>query len=67
MQGENGKVTVFVVPHKDGYKAKEKVSDGYLTAEAVELQHTSLVIVGENVHDVEQTRNKLAKRMTFSA
>ncbi|MEM5496033.1 DUF3379 domain-containing protein [Paraglaciecola mesophila] len=67
MQGENGKVTVFVVPHKEGYKAKDRVSDGYLTAEAVEMNNTSLVIVSENVHDVEQTKNKLTKGMTFSA
>nr|WP_240919845.1 DUF3379 domain-containing protein [Paraglaciecola sp. 20A4] len=67
MQADNGKVTVFVVPHKEGYKAKDKVSDGYLTAEAVELQSASLIVVSENVHDVEQTKDKLMKRMTFSA
>nr|WP_233075822.1 DUF3379 family protein [Paraglaciecola chathamensis] len=67
MQGENGKVTVFVIPHQEGYKANDRASDGYLTAEAVELKNTSLVIVSENVHDVEQTKDRLAKRMTFSA
>ncbi|MFQ3234525.1 MAG: hypothetical protein ACI9C4_000076 [Paraglaciecola sp.] len=67
MQGENSRVTVFVVPHIKGHKAQDNFSDGFLTAQAIELQNASLVVVGENTRDVALIRSKLKQRMLFNA
>ena len=67
MQGENSRVTVFVVPNIKGYKAQDNLSDGFLTAQYIELQSASLVVVGENTQDVELIRSKLKQQMLFTA
>lgn len=66
MQGENSRVTVFVVPHIKGYKTQDNLSDGFLTAQSIELQSASLVVVGENTQDVELIRSKLKQQMLFN-
>jgi hypothetical protein len=67
MQGENSKVTVFVVPNIKGYKTQDNLTDGFLTAESLELKNTRLVVVGENTQDVELIRSKLKQQMLFTA
>lgn len=67
MQGQHGRVTVFVVPHHKGYQAQDTYSDGFMTAQSIELRNADLVVVGENIDDVKSIKGKLQQQMIFSA
>ena len=66
MQGEQGKVSVFVVPHNDAY-AIDSLHEGRWKSEAMNLQKASIVVVGEEDQSVKAMKEKLAKNMVFSA
>lgn len=67
MQGENGKVTVFVVPPNDNHRAIDHFSDGKLKGQTLELERARLIMVGEEGKPFDGLRKRLEKSVIFSA
>ena len=67
MEGENGKVTVFVVPHQDEHKAVEEFSDGQMHGETFEINRARLIMVGEEGKSFDGLKAQLQKNMLISA
>ncbi|MGO4892416.1 DUF3379 family protein [Flavobacterium sp. W21_SRS_FM6] len=66
MQGDNGKVSVFIVPNMQGYAIDSAVK-GKWNSEAYNLSKASLVIVSDVPSDVARMRDRLSKSIQFSA
>jgi hypothetical protein len=66
VEGENGKVSVFVVPHNDDYLAEGSSSDKKYTSQATDLQRASIIVVGEEGADINQMKEQLNKKIRFS-
>lgn len=66
MQGESGKVSVFIVPHEQSYKA-DNLTEGKWTSQSYDLSRASLVVVSEQAADAATMKEKLAKSLIFSA
>jgi hypothetical protein len=66
MQGEQGKVSVFIVPHSEAY-AVDSLSEGRWKSQAMDLQKASIVVVGEEDQSINVMKEKLAKNIVFSA
>lgn len=67
MQGEQGKVSVFVLPFDENHKSVEHFSDGKMYGETVETRQTRFIIVGEEGKSFEDFKSKLQTSTTFSA
>lgn len=67
MEGENGKVTVFVVPHSEDYKSVDSFSDGVMSGQVIEATRASIVIVGDKDKPYDELKNKIKQNMVFSA
>jgi hypothetical protein len=66
VEGENGKVSVFVVPHNDDYLVEGSSSDKKYTSQAIDLQRASIIVVGEEGVDINQMKVQLNKKIRFS-
>jgi hypothetical protein len=66
VEGENGKVSVFVVPHNDDYLVEGSSSDEKYTSQAIDLQRASIIVVGEEGVDINQMKVQLNKKIRFS-
>ena len=66
MQGESGKVSVFIVPHDKAYVTDNAV-EGKWNSQSFDLNKASLVVVSDIPSDVIKMKEKLAKSMQFSA
>ena len=67
MQGAEGKVSVFIVPHQEGQKLNRRFNDDTMIGQSIDFHNASLVIVGNNGSDVDALSTQLKKRMQFSA
>jgi hypothetical protein len=67
MQGEHGKVTVFVLPLDENQKPVEHFTDGKMYGETIETRQARFVIVGEEGKSLEGFKSKLQTNTTFSA
>lgn len=67
IEGEYGKVTVFVVPHKDNQKLQQQFSDGQYQGRGMDLQQASLIMVGDNQQSLQKIQDRLQSRLLFSA
>lgn len=67
MEGEQGKITVFVVPNDENHKSVEQFSDGKMYGETIETQKARFIIVGEQGEGLEGFKSKLKDTVTFSA
>lgn len=67
MQGEQGRVSVFVVPHSEEYSPDGSFGDGMLKGDSVYFSRASVMIVGEQSQDIEQIKGKLKEKLQFSA
>lgn len=66
MQGESGKVSVFIVPHQQDFKADD-LHQGKWTSQSVDFSKASLVVVSEQTADVSRMKEKLSESLIFSA
>ena len=66
MQGESGKVSVFIVPHEQPYKA-DNLTEGKWTSQSYDLSRASLVVVSDQPSDIVNMKEKLVKSLIFSA
>ena len=67
MQGENGKVSVFVLPRSEKHLPVSEFSDGKMHGETLEFDDTRLIMVGEQGQSFDELKSKISKRMQFSA
>ena len=67
VEGENGKVSVFVVPHDDTYLAEGSSSDEKYNSQAIDLKRASIIVVGEDGTNVDKMKEQLNKKIQFSA
>ncbi len=64
-QGENGDVTVFVVPSDSGLKASDRFSDMQYHGQTVETQKASMVIITDKKQSVNNWTEKLNKAIKW--
>ena len=67
LEGENGKVSVFVVPHNDAYLAEGLSSDTKYNSQAIDLKRASIIVVGEEGSNLSEMQQQLNKKIRFSA
>jgi hypothetical protein len=67
VEGEYGKVTVFVVPHDDTYQAEGSAHDTRYSSQAVDLKRASIIVVGEEGTNVSKMQEQLNNKIHFSA
>lgn len=67
MQGDQGRVSIFVVPYSDKYHSKGSFNDGKLKGDSVDFNRASLMIVGEQDQDLEQLKGQFKQKLQFSA
>jgi hypothetical protein len=65
--GENGKVSVFIVPHDDAYLAEGSTRDPRYNSQAVDLKRASIIVVGEEGVNINKMREQLKRKIQFSA
>jgi hypothetical protein len=67
LEGVNGKVTVFVVPHNDAYLTEGSSSDRKYNSQAIDLKRASIIVVGKEGVNVGEMKERLNKNIRFSA
>ena len=67
LEGENGKVSVFVVPHNNAYLAEGSSSDTRYSSQAIDLKRASIIVVGEEGSNLSEMQQQLNKKIRFSA
>ena len=67
MQGENGKVSVFVIPHDDTHNARNSASGKGYKSQAIDVKGASIVVVGEEDANVQKMKEQLKRKIHFSA
>ncbi len=66
MQGEAGKVTVFIVPSSTKLSTSPLFSDGQLTGMVTPVNNANLVIIGEQKESLEKIERKLDRNINWS-
>jgi hypothetical protein len=67
LEVENGKVSVFVVPHNNAYLAEGSSSDTRYNSQAIDLKRASIIVVGEEGTNIGDMQQQLNKKIRFSA
>ena len=67
VQGENGKVSVFVVPHDDAHLAEGSSRDTRYTSQAIDMKRASIIVVGEEGANISKMKEQLNRKIHFSA
>lgn len=66
-EGENGKVTVFVIPDTDRLHGVDSFADQQLFGEVIKTNRTSVVLVADKGKSFDEFKNRLRQNMLFSA
>jgi hypothetical protein len=67
VEGENGKMSVFIVPHNDAYQSEGSSHDKGYDSQAIDMKRASIVVVGEEGSNVSKMKEQLNKKIHFSA
>jgi hypothetical protein len=68
MEDSHGeKVTVFVVPHSDGFKIEENFADDRMAGQMFNASRASVIVVGNKGEALSEMKYKLKQNMLFSA
>jgi len=67
VEGENGKVSVFVVPHDDNHLAEGSSRDTRYNSQAIDLKRASIIVVGEEGANINKMKEQLQRKIQFSA
>jgi hypothetical protein len=67
VEGEHGKVTVFVVPHNDSYLSEGSSRDSRYNSQAIDLKRASIIVVGEEGANISEMQEQLNRKIQFSA
>jgi hypothetical protein len=66
VEGENGKVSVFVVPHDGSHLAEGSSHDKKYSSQAIDLKRASIIVVGEKGASMSRMKEQLNKKIKFS-
>ena len=66
IEGENGKVSVFVVPLNDAYLAEGASNDKRYHSQAIDLKRASIIVVGEQGTNINAMKEQLNRKIQFS-
>ena len=67
MEGEQGKVSVFIVPHEDRLLMKDTFGDDDMDGTSLQLGDTNMVIIGEKGEPLEKFKSALSKKLDYTA
>lgn len=67
VEGENGKVSVFVVPHDNTHLAQGSSRDKRYISQAIDLKRASIIVVGQEGANVSKMKEQLNRKIHFSA
>jgi hypothetical protein len=67
VEGENGKLTVFIVPHNEAYLAEGSSHDKRYNSQAVDFKRASIIVVGEEGANINKMKEQLNRKIQFSA
>lgn len=67
MQGENGKVSVFVIPHDDAHNTKGSTTERGYQSQAIDVERASIIVVGEEGANIQKMKEQLKRKIQFSA
>jgi hypothetical protein len=67
IEGENGKVSVFLIPHVGEYSTEQDFYDEKLHGQSVDYGSASLIMLGDKGKSFEQLKDKFTKSLSFSA
>ena len=67
VEGENGKVSVFIIPHDATYLAEGSSQDRRYNSQAVDLKRASIVVVQEAGTNNNKMKEQLKRKIQFSA
>lgn len=67
VQGENGRMTVFVIPHNDSHNAESFATGQGYKSQAINLNRASIVVVGEEGANIQKMEEQLKRKIHFSA
>jgi hypothetical protein len=67
IQGEEGKVSVFVIPHNDQHQGQGSAQGRGYNSQATDVRQASIIVVGEEGHNIEKIKTQLTKTIQFSA
>lgn len=65
LQGEKGRVTVFVVPDDAGFKSASEFSNQHFKGITEQIGNANVVIVGERGEPLEKMKNKLDENIKW--
>ncbi|MDN4503724.1 DUF3379 family protein [Alteromonadaceae bacterium BrNp21-10] len=67
LKGEQGRVTVFIVPHNPQFALKSHFADSRFIGQGIDIGKATLLVVGEKTEPLFKTTEKLQKHLLFSA
>ena len=67
MDGEQGKVSVFIVPHEDRFLIKDSFGDKDMEGRSLQLGNTDMVIIGEKNEPLDKLKTSLSKKLDYTA
>jgi hypothetical protein len=67
MQGENGKISVFVIPHDDTHNVNGSATERGYQSQTIDMKRASIVVVGEEGTNTQKMKEQLERRIQFSA
>lgn len=66
IEGKEGKMSVFVIPHDDAHKASGTASDKYYNSQAIDVNRASIIVVGEEGTNVRKMKEEIKEKIQFS-
>ncbi len=67
MQGEKGRVSVFIVPHNETYSGQGSAQDEIYTSYGADFSRASIIVVGAEESDITKMQTQLRQNIQFSA
>jgi hypothetical protein len=67
MDGEQGKVSVFIVPHEDRFLIQDSFGDKDMDGRALKMGDHDMVIIGEKNEPLDKLQKSLLGKLNFTA
>jgi hypothetical protein len=67
MDGEQGKVSVFIVPHQDRFLLQDTFGDKDMNGRSLQMGKHDKVIIGEKDEALDKLKNDLSSKLNFTA
>jgi hypothetical protein len=67
MDGEQGKVSVFIVPHQDRFLLQDTFGDKDMNGRSLQMGKHDMVIIGEKDEALDKLKNDLSSKLNFTA